>query len=176
MSKCPVCASRKGKRACRLHGAPVCPACCGSTRESASCQGCAFYQDPVRRYRDLPRYSAGDLEASDDLLMIAYPVESGICAIDRERGLSMRDTEAIAIFELLLDRWAFGDAPESLAPRIAALGCGDYFDGVERELAGRDRETVAKVLAAVHFVACRREAGGREHLNLLQSTAGRSRR
>jgi hypothetical protein len=113
------------------------------------------------------------MQASNDLLMIAYPIESGVCAIDRERQLALRDADAIAIFELLLDRWAFGDAPEALAPRIATLGCGALFDRAERELAGRDREVVAKVLAAVHFVASRRESGGREHLALLQATSGR---
>ncbi len=172
MSKCPVCGSRKGKRQCQVHAALVCSLCCGTSRAPTACHGCSYFKAPERRYGDLPRYSTQEMENSTELQDISFPVEAGVCRLDRDRQFGMQDTQAIAIFELLLDLYAFGDARETLAPRIAALDCGSVVDLVERDLRPHDRATVAKVIAAVRFVACRRAAGGRHHLDVLHRYCG----
>ena len=112
------------------------------------------------------------MEDSTELQDISFPVEAGVCRLDRDRQFGMQDAQAIAIFELLLDLYAFGDARETLAPRIAALDCGSVVDLVERDLRPYDRATVAKVIGAVRFVACRRAAGGRDHLDVLHHYCG----
>jgi hypothetical protein len=172
MSKCPVCGSRKGKRPCPAHGAPVCPLCCGTSRSPSACAGCDFFKPPRRRYNDLPRYSTKEMEDSRALQEISFPIEAAVCSLDRARGYAMTDAQAIAVFELLLDLYAFGDSREALAPRIAALDCGSVIDLVERELEGRDRAAVARVLGVVRHVACRRAEGGRHHLDVLQQYCG----
>jgi len=172
MSKCPVCGSRKGKRQCQAHGALVCSLCCGTSRAPTACHGCVFYKAPERRYSDLPRYSTQEMEDSTELQEISFPAEAAVCLLDRERQFALQDTQAITIFEILLDLYAFGDARAAVAPRIAALDCGSVVDLVERELRPYDRATVAKVIAAVRFVACRRAAGGRHHLDVLHQYCG----
>jgi len=172
MSKCPVCGSRKGKRQCQAHGALVCSLCCGTSRAPTACHGCSYFKAPERRYGDLPRYSTQEMEDSTELQDISFPIEAGVCRLDRDRQFGMQDAQAIAIFELLLDLYAFGDARETLAPRIAALDCGSVVDLVERDLRPYDRATVAKVLGAVRFVACRRAVGGRHHLDVLHHYCG----
>ena len=172
MSKCPVCASRKGKRPCPAHGAPVCSRCCETSREATACAGCSFFKPPERRYGDLPRCSTQEMEGSTELQAIAFPVEAAVCLLDRRRHFALQDAQAIAIFELLLDLYAFGDSRETAAARVAALDCGSVVDLVERELRACDRATVAKVIAAARFVACRRAAGGRHHLDLLHEYCG----
>jgi len=92
--------------------------------------------------------------------------------LDRQRGFTMDDAQAIAIFDVLLDIWAFGDSREAVASRIAALECGVLVDELERKLQSSDRATVAKVMATVRFTAWRRTAGGRHHLDLLQEFCG----
>jgi hypothetical protein len=112
------------------------------------------------------------MEGSTLLQEISFPIEAGVCRLDRERRFAMTDAQAIAIFELLLDLYAFGDARETLSPRIAELDCGDVVDLLERELQRHDRAIVAKVLGAVRFVACRRAIGGRHHLDVLHCCCG----
>lgn len=172
MSKCPVCGRRKGKRQCRAHGALVCSLCCGTSREPGACHGCAFFKAPERRYDGLPRYSTQQMEDSTELQEISFPAEAAVCSLDRERQFTLKDAQAIAIFEVLLDLYAFGDSRETVAPRIAALDCGSVVDLVERELRPCDRATIARVIAAVRFVARRRAAGGRHHLDVLQRYCG----
>lgn len=114
------------------------------------------------------------MEESEYLQKIAFPAEAGVCSLDRDRGLTLTDARAIAIFELLLDLYAFGDSREALAGRIHELGCETVVDLVERELKpyDHDRATIAKVLSTVRFVACRRASGGRHHMNVLQQVCG----
>lgn len=172
MSKCPVCGSRKGKRRCQAHGALVCSVCCGTSRQPAACAGCAFFKAPERRYDGLPRFSTQQMEDSTELQEISFPVEAAVCLLDRERHFELRDAEAITILEILLDLYAFGDARETVATRVAALNCGTVVDLVQRELRPYDRAIAAKVIAAVRFVACRRAAGGRHHLDVLHHYCG----
>jgi hypothetical protein len=172
MSKCVVCGSRKGKRQCQVRGVLLCSLCCGTTRAPTVCHGCAYFKAPERRYCDLPRYSPREMEDSTELQEISFPVEAGVCLLDREQQFGMLDAHAISIFELLLDLYAFGDSRESLEPKIAAVDCGGVVNLVERELQPYDRATVAKVIAAVRFVACRRAAGGRHHLDVLHRYCG----
>ncbi len=172
MSKCPVCGSRRGKRQCQARGALVCSLCCGTSRAPTACHGCSFYRAPERRYGDWPRYSTAEMEGSTELQKISFPVEAAVCLLDRERRFALQDTQAIAIFELLLDLYAFGDSRDTVASRIVALDCGGVVDLVERELRPHDRATVAKVIATVRFVAHRRAAGGRHHLDVLHQYCG----
>jgi hypothetical protein len=109
---------------------------------------------------------------SAELQRISFPVEAAVCSLDREREFEMTDAQAIEVFEVLLDRYAFEDSPETIAPRVASLGCRSVVDLVERELCSDDRATIAKVIAAVRFVACRRAAGGRHHLEILHRFCG----
>ena len=92
--------------------------------------------------------------------------------VAERKSSQVRDVHAIAIFELLLDHYAFGNSRETVAPRIAAVDCGSVVDLVERELRTYDHATIAKVIAAVRFGAWRRAAGGRHHLDVLHDYCG----
>ena len=172
MAKCPVCADRKGKRQCRVRSALVCPVCCGTIRTVEACGDCGFFKPPTRDYDHLPRYSTTEMHDSERLQRLSFPVEAAVCLADRERGYSMTDQQAIAMFELLLDLYAFGDTKESLADRIRELGCEKVMEIVERELAGQPRDDIAKVLGTARFTASRRDGGGRQHLTVLQEYCG----
>ena len=112
------------------------------------------------------------MEASADLQKIAFPVEAAVCTLDREHQFKLQDAQAIEIFEVLLDIYAFGESRETVSPRIGALQCGSVLDLVERELRPYDRATIAKVLATIRYVARRRADGGRHHLEILHRYCG----
>jgi hypothetical protein len=112
------------------------------------------------------------MEDSAQLQKIAFPVEAAVCTLDRERQFKLQDAQAIEIFEMLLDIYAFGESRETLSPRIRALDCGSVLDLVDRELRPCDRATIAKVLATIRHVACRRAAGGRHHIEVLHRYCG----
>ena len=172
MAKCLVCKDRKGKRQCRARSAPICSPCCGTIRSAEACGDCGFFKPPSRKYDHLPRYSTQEMHDSERLQRMSFPVEAAVCLADRERGYAMTDQQAIAMFELLLDLYAFGDTRESLADRIRELGCEKVLEIVERELAGQPRDDIAKVLGTARFTACRRDGGGRQHLDVLQEYCG----
>ncbi|MBI2895532.1 MAG: hypothetical protein HYY06_18390 [Deltaproteobacteria bacterium] len=172
MGKCPLCGSRKAKRQCNARAAPICPLCCGTSREPAACEGCTFFRAPARRYDTLPRCPTQEMDGSTHLQQIAFPAEAAVCSLDRDHEFALRDAQAIAIFELLLDLYAFGDSRESLASPIHTLQCGSVLDIVERELRPYDPATIARVLATVRFVACRRASGGRHHIDVLHQYCG----
>jgi hypothetical protein len=113
-----------------------------------------------------------ELRDSERLQRISFPVEAAVCLVDRERGYAMTDRQAIAMFELLLDIYAFGDTKESLADRIRELGCEKVIEIAGRELAGQPRDEIVRVLATTRFTARRRDSGGRQHLALLQEYCG----
>jgi len=127
---------------------------------------------PRRDYDALPRCTTDEMDESDELDGISFPIEAAVCSLDRERRFTMLDSQAIAIFELLIDLYVFGDPEEAVAGRVRELGCQSVLDIVRRELAGCDPEKVAKVLGVVRLVACRRNRGGRSHMNVLQEYNG----
>ncbi|MBI5486447.1 MAG: hypothetical protein HY905_03860 [Deltaproteobacteria bacterium] len=172
MAKCPVCNDRKGKRLCRARLVSVCPPCCATIRVPDACGDCGFYMPPTRDYDHLPRFSPHEMNQSLELQHISFPIEAAVCLADRERGYKLNDEQAIAMFEVLLDLYAFGDTLETLADRIRQLGCEKVVEIVEREVAGQPREDVAKILGTARFTACRRNSGGRQHLDVLQQYAG----
>ena len=172
MAKCPVCNVSKGKRNCRIREAWVCPQCCATNRDAEKCGDCGFFKPPSRDYNHLPRYNTGEMEDSDERQQISFPIEAAVCSLDREREFKLRDSQAIAIFELLLDIYAFGDSKEKLANRIDELGCASVVELVEKELRAVDRGEIVKVLGAVHFVARRRNIGGRHHMDVLETHCG----
>ncbi|MFB3905371.1 MAG: hypothetical protein ACE15E_18135 [Acidobacteriota bacterium] len=172
MAKCSVCGLRKGKRPCCLCAYLVCPLCCASIRQESKCGTCAFYQPPQRNYSDLPRYSTAEMEDSEHLQEIAFPIESAVCSLDRTCGFKLTDAEAIEIFELLLDLYAFGDREEAVSARTCSLGCQEVIDLLRRELRTFDRDEIVKVLGVVRFVAKRRACGGRHHLDVLHQYCG----
>jgi hypothetical protein len=169
MSKCARCGERKGKRLCKVRSALICPVCCGEAREAEACAGCEFYRPPVRNYGALPRRSTHDVSESEGLQGISFSVEAAVCRLDDERDRKMTDAQAIEIFDLLLDLYAFADPAEVVLAKARALGCETVIDSVRSKLRGLDHAAVAQVIATVRFTACRRASGGRQHLELLHS-------
>jgi hypothetical protein len=96
-------------------------------------------------------------------------VEEAICILDRERDFELQDAQAIEILDLLLDLYAFGDPPDTVAAKARALGCERLVDSVREQLGGHDRATVAMTIATVRFTAHRRASGGRQHIDLLHT-------
>ena len=172
VAKCAVCNSHKGKRQCPLKSALICSLCCGTTRDGDRCGGCVFFKPPSRNYDRLPRYSTSQMDSSEHLQRISFPIEAAICSLDRTRNFGLKDAQAIGIFEVLLDIYAFGETKEALAGRIRDLSCESVVDLVERELSPANRDEIAKVLGAVRFVARRRAIGGRHHVELLHRYCG----
>lgn len=172
MAKCPECGRRKGKRLCPARDARVCSLCCGSLRKADMCGDCTFYKPPARDYDNLPRYSTAEMEDSERLDQISFPIESAVCLLDRNLGFELSDAQAIEILEVLLDLYAFGDTQDALSERIREQRCESVIALVQRELTPYPAEDIAKVLGAVRFVARRRARYGRDHLDVLHCYVG----
>jgi hypothetical protein len=174
MAKCPICNGSKGKRACHLHSAPICSKCCGSLRQATTCEGCGFYKPPVRKYEHVERFSPDEFDMMEDLHEIGFPIESALCALDRERGFSMSDREAIRILEVLIDKYVFKDEEEWLRSKIDELGCASVVEAADTVLTAFVFQDFIKVLGLLRHVAVRRiDVSGRRHMNMLQHFIGK---
>jgi len=113
-----------------------------------SCSACDGWQ-PMERQYGLTRQCCKMLvDAGFELLVLT------------KSELVLRDIDILA------------KGKESVRERIERLGCQSVVVLVEQELHGVDRVEVAKVLGAVHFVARRRNIGGRHHLDVLHRYVG----
>lgn len=113
-----------------------------------------------------------EMETSERLQKVSFPIESSICSLDRERGYTLTDVEVIEIIELLADIYVYGDTKEKLSEKIDRLNCRGVVELVENELSRLVSDDIGKVLSAVRYVAQRRAQGGRHHMNVLQQYVG----
>ncbi len=167
MAKCPVCNARKGKRVCqRVSGDMVCSLCCGTTRAPDGCGGCRFYQAPKRDYNAIKRYASADMDRNAALQSISLDIERALREYDNILENTLRDEEAITIYELLLDRYHFGDETlrESSGTEIDGAG---FINAVLKKRENLNMETCVKVLAVLRHVAKRRTKTGREYMRVV---------
>ncbi len=167
MAKCPVCDARKGKRVCqRVSGDMVCSLCCGTTREADGCGGCRFYQPPKRDYNAIARYASAEMDRNAGLQAISLDIERALGEYDKILENTLRDEEAITIYELLLDRYHFGDETlrESSGTEIDGAG---FINAVLQKSGHKNTETLVKVLAVLRHVAKRRTKIGREYMQVV---------
>jgi hypothetical protein len=128
----------------------------------------------VRKYEHIERFSPDEFDMmGDHLHEIGFPIESALCALDRDRGFSMSDRDAITILELLIDKYIFEDDEELLWSRIDELGCANVVDAADTVLTACDFQDFKKVLGLLRHVAVRRlDVSGRRHMNMLQHFIG----
>jgi hypothetical protein len=123
--RCPLCASRKGRRACPALGEPICPSCCGSKRKvEVSCpEDCVYLSGPhspgwdhkaIAQRRDARRivpFVAQLSEGQRELLSLAL---TGIAAMRLRR----RD----------LDDRLLGEAVQALGRTVETRTRGVLYD------------------------------------------------
>lgn len=174
MAKCPICNSRKGKRKCAVvDGSFVCSQCCGTSRSEETCEGCVYYQPPRRKYSEVPSFSV--LEMRDDFGLQGYSdsVEGALSTFNVQNQDKLMDTDAIGIYELLMDKYHFKDEVISSSNALWQEGF-DYVDkAIAEDMGNVDDETVSKVLGAVRISARKRtDATGREYINFIGTYVG----
>ncbi|MCH7943885.1 MAG: hypothetical protein IIB67_11740, partial [Proteobacteria bacterium] len=103
----------------------------------------------MRKYSHLPRYSTMELDASEHLQKVSFPIESAICSLDRELGYTLTDVEVIEIIELLADIYVYKDTKEKLSEKIDRLNCRGVVELVENELRRFVADDIGKVLGSV---------------------------
>ncbi|MGA7980881.1 MAG: hypothetical protein WCA32_11725 [Chromatiaceae bacterium] len=172
MAKCPICESRKGKRKCVVSDGLICSECCGSTRTGALCFGCVYYQKPTRRYSEVPAYSVSDMDGNVELESYGNSIEGALCAYDVENKGALKDSDAIRIIELLIDKYHFQDEQLDQEAQIASRGFQFVDKCIMEDLEGVDPEKIVKVLGVIRFVAKRRTRIGREYLNVVHQYVG----
>lgn len=172
MSKCKVCAARKGKRICRKHDGPVCSECCGTWRNAEDCSGCGFYSAQTRKYKDVPRFTPANMNEDEGLRRIAYAIEFAIWRYDDSTSQTILDPVPIGALEMLLDEHHF----KSTSPQKRTqdeVACFEMADeAISTSLPEVENEVLVKVIATILFVAKRRTIGGREYLRILVDFVG----
>ena len=153
-------------------GYPVCSLCCGVTRNPDLCMECQFYQKPKRKYIDVPVYSTSEMNDNMDLQTYSYAIEGALVAYDIDNDNKLRDSDAIRIIELLIDKHHFGDQKKEAESRIIANGVNWVEDAINKDLQDVSNEIIVKILAVIWFVARRRTRIGREYMNLIHHYVG----
>ena len=172
MAKCPICDSRKGKRKCLIVDDLICSLCCGNTRTADACLECAFYQKPKRNYSEVPSYSTADMDGNSELESYGNSIEGALCAYDMECEEKLRDSDAIRIIELLMDKFHFQDQQLDQEPQIVVNGVKTIERAISEDLIDVDHAEIVKVLGVIRFVAKRRTKTGREYMRVIQQYVG----
>lgn len=172
MATCPMCNARKGKRSCLIASGPVCSLCCGTNRKRELCAGCQFYQEPKRRYGDVPAFTVSEMDNDMGLQAHGNAIEGALCAYDLDSGNMMRDRDAIKIIEALIDVFHFLDDQVLVKGELVANGVTYVGNVIREDLKGIDKETINKVLGVIWFVANRRTRMGREYLDVIRRHVG----
>nr|VFJ52380.1 MAG: hypothetical protein BECKDK2373C_GA0170839_10369 [Candidatus Kentron sp. DK] len=171
MAKCNLCNARKGKRQCKMTDGTVCTLCCGQNREAASCAGCVFYQAPQRPYHEVPAYSVTEVHDNENLLNQSQVIEHALCVYDNETGGKMRDSHAIRILELLLDKYHFAE-DNGIEDEYLRGGFACVNAAMEKGLEEMENEEKAKMLSIIRLVARRRTDIGKEYMEIIHKYTG----
>lgn len=173
MAKCPVCNSRKGKRKCIIEGAFICSLCCGNIRTKEACSECGFFQEPTRKYNQVPAFTVSEMDGNDELESYGNSIEGGLCAFDIEHNGLLKDKDAIKIVERLMDKYHFQDGAINETNTFIIEGFNYIDDIISKDLNDLDNEVIVKLLGVIRFVAKRRTNIGREYMNIIHQYIGR---
>ena len=173
MAKCTICNSRKGKRKCLNEDGQVCNQCCGTTRTEETCSGCTYYQKPKRKYNDIPAYSVSEMNGSMELQSYGNTIESTLCAYDTACGGKLKDSQAIRIIELLIDKYHFQDQQMDQEDEIITNGVKLVDKSISDDLHDVEKEKIVKILRIIWFVARRRTRIGREYIDFIHEYVGK---
>ena len=172
MAKCPICNARKGKRKCQVvSGDLVCSLCCGTSRQPETCSGCGYYQPPKRDYNALERYSPEQMDRNPALQSVSLVIERAIGTYDNMIEGQLKDDEAIIIYELLIDRYHFGDEMLRKSSGIEIDGAG-FVNAAIQKHGDIESKTLVKILAVLRQVAKRRTRMGREYMGIVHQFTG----
>ncbi|MGR9107384.1 MAG: hypothetical protein ACU843_10700 [Gammaproteobacteria bacterium] len=172
MAKCPICDSRKGKRKCLIADGLICSLCCGITRAEEACSECVFYQQPKRKYHEVPAYSVSEMDGNIKLESFGNSIEGALCAYDIENGDNLSDSDAIRIIELLIDKYHFRDQQLGQEHQIIVNGVNYVDRAIREDLKDVANEEIVKVLGVIRFVARRRTKTGREYMAVIHQYVG----
>ncbi|QGN96021.1 hypothetical protein Psal071_02654 [Piscirickettsia salmonis] len=173
MAKCPVCTTKKAKRACLITStSEICPLCCGTKRNLSECEGCNHYQVAKRNYNGIPTFSPMEMKNDLDLMNISYVIESVICAFDCELNFSLNDSQAIQIMQCAIDHYYFDDQEINCKDKLVYNGFQRLQDAIIRDLTPIDICTLNKVLSTIHFLAKRQFKNGRDYLEIIRKYVG----
>jgi hypothetical protein len=172
MAKCPICNSRKGKRKCLIAEVLICSLCCGNTRTEEACSECPFYQKPKRKYNEVPAYLVSEMDGNLELESYGNSIEGALCAYDIENGGKLKDSDAIRIIELLIDKYHFQDQKIDQGSQMIVNGVKYVEKSIEEDLKNVAVEKIIKVLGVIRFVARRRTKIGREYMMIIHQYVG----
>jgi hypothetical protein len=169
MARCLICNAKKGKRQCLIVNGMICSLCCGQTRKEETCSGCIFFHDPRlnRNYNKVPSYSTQDMEYDDQLTSYSNAIEGSLCAFDMDHHQQIKDSVAIKILELLIDKYHFSEQVEAFDNEWIKEGFEVADKVIETDLEGVPNDEIVKVLGVIRFVARRRSTGGREYMDVI---------
>ncbi len=172
MAKCPICNARKGKRKCQVvSGDMVCSLCCGTTRQAEPCSGCHYYQPPKRDYNGLERYSPEQMDRNPSLQSVSLVIERAIGTYDNMLDGQLKDDEAITIYELLIDRYHFGDETLRKSSGTEIDGAG-FVNAAIKKHGDIEDGALVKILGVLRHVARRRTSLGREYMAIVHQFTG----
>ncbi len=172
MAKCVICNSRKGKRKCLIADGLICSLCCGKTRNAEACSECVFYQKPKRKYSEVPAYSVSEMNGSMELESYGNTIEGALCAYDIEQDRKLKDSDAIRIIELLIDKYYYKDQQMDMEHQLIVNGVNYVEKTIKEDLKNIDNLRIVKILSVIRFVARRRTKIGREYMTIIHQYVG----
>ncbi|WP_328987134.1 hypothetical protein [Thiorhodovibrio winogradskyi] len=150
----------------------ICSQCCGDTRTEEACVGCIFYQKPKRKYSDVPAYSIIEMDNNMELASYSNSIEGALCAYDIKHDGKLKDSDAIKIIELLIDKYHFQDQSFDQENKLITNGFRYVDQSIIEDLKDVTNDIIVKVLGVIRFVAKRRTQLGREYMNVIHQYVG----
>ncbi|WP_143742112.1 hypothetical protein [Thiorhodovibrio frisius] len=107
-----------------------------------------------------------------ELASYGNSIEGALCAYDIENDRKLKDSDAIKIIELLIDKYHFQDQSIGEQSELIAKGFNHVDQSIVEDLEDVNNEQIVKVLGVIRFVAKRRTQLGREYMNVIHQYVG----
>jgi len=131
-----------------------------------------YKKKPKKNCNNVPAYLVSEIDGNDELESFGNVVESALCSYDIKNGRGIKDSEAIRIIELLIDKYYFNDSQETTDSQIVKDGAHYLDDVINNDLRGVDNEVIVKILGVIRFVARRRTKIGPEYMHVIHQYVG----
>ncbi len=112
------------------------------------------------------------MDGNFELESYGNAIEGALVAYDFDAGSRLRDSDAIRIIELLMDKYHFSSGLSRDENELIANGARYVDQVIGDDLKAINHEVITKVLGVIRFVARRRTKTGREYMAVIHEYVG----
>ncbi len=112
------------------------------------------------------------MDGNMELESYGNSIEGALCAYDMENGGKLKDSDAIRIIELLIDKYHFQDQQMDQEHPLIVNGVNYIEKSITEDMNEIGNEKIVRILGVIRFVARRRTKIGREYMTIIHQYVG----